>query len=240
MRIQFLHILTMAGRRITLILSGFRTISENSLSLLHPDEPDSSFATITSHDTFEFYEYCLANSIALFSLPSHATHVLQPLDVGILHLLTGTPPRKLTAGPPLSHSTPHSFPCVSEQGGKHSHHKISGQHRASAAPTPPTGPEPSATQSALCSSVPTRITTSTRTSLSSPSFPTSVLRLDTSLLLLRLHHLHWIIATISLRISVLHERWKLIYMWQKQSFTRLLPARSLPNEVGLCFTKLAI
>ena len=28
----------------------------------------------SSHDTFEFHEYCLANSIALFFLPSHATH----------------------------------------------------------------------------------------------------------------------------------------------------------------------
>ena len=36
----------------------------------------------SSHDTFEFYEYCLENKIALFFLPSHATHVLQPLDVG--------------------------------------------------------------------------------------------------------------------------------------------------------------
>ena len=37
----------------------------------------------SSHDTFEFYEYCLANSIALFFLPSHATPVLQRLDVGV-------------------------------------------------------------------------------------------------------------------------------------------------------------
>ena len=37
----------------------------------------------SSHDKFEFYEYCLANSIALFFLPSHATHVLQRLDVGV-------------------------------------------------------------------------------------------------------------------------------------------------------------
>ena len=47
-----LHIPTMAGRRISLVLNGFRTISENSLPPLHQDEPDSSFATTTgTHHT---------------------------------------------------------------------------------------------------------------------------------------------------------------------------------------------
>ena len=60
--------------------------------------------------------------------------------------------------------------------------------------------------------------------------------LDTSLLLRRLRRLHWMV-----RASVLlRERWKLVIMWQRQRFTRLLPARSLPRTVGLCISKLAI
>jgi len=39
------------------------------------------------HDNYEFYENCLANDIALFFIPSHATHILQPLDVGVFSLL---------------------------------------------------------------------------------------------------------------------------------------------------------
>ena len=41
----------------------------------------------SSHDTYEFIEYCLDNNIALFFLPSHSTHILQPLDVGIFEPL---------------------------------------------------------------------------------------------------------------------------------------------------------
>jgi len=37
----------------------------------------------SSHDNYEFYEHCLTNNIALFFFPSHTTHILQPLDVGV-------------------------------------------------------------------------------------------------------------------------------------------------------------
>jgi len=37
----------------------------------------------SSHDNYEIYEHCLANDIALFFFPSHVTHILQPLDVGV-------------------------------------------------------------------------------------------------------------------------------------------------------------
>lgn len=36
-----------------------------------------------SHVTYEFLEFCLEKNIILFFFPSHATHILQPLDVGI-------------------------------------------------------------------------------------------------------------------------------------------------------------
>jgi len=32
----------------------------------------------SSHDNYKFYEYCLANDIALYFFPAHATHILQP------------------------------------------------------------------------------------------------------------------------------------------------------------------
>ena len=43
---------------------------------------------------FEFCECCLEDSITML-LPSHATHVLQPLDLGLSHRLTGTAPKRL-------------------------------------------------------------------------------------------------------------------------------------------------
>ena len=36
-----------------------------------------------SHITYEFVSYCLERSILLLCLPSHSTHLLQPLDVGL-------------------------------------------------------------------------------------------------------------------------------------------------------------
>ena len=36
-----------------------------------------------SHGTIEFIEFCISNRIVLYVLPSNATHLLQPLDVGI-------------------------------------------------------------------------------------------------------------------------------------------------------------
>jgi len=36
-----------------------------------------------SHMTAEFLEYAIANKIRLFTFSSHATHLLQPLDVGV-------------------------------------------------------------------------------------------------------------------------------------------------------------
>ena len=37
----------------------------------------------SSHVTYEFIEFCLEKNIVLFFFPSHATHILQPLDVGV-------------------------------------------------------------------------------------------------------------------------------------------------------------
>jgi hypothetical protein len=37
----------------------------------------------SSHDNYEFYEHCLTNNIALLFCPTHATQILQPLDVGV-------------------------------------------------------------------------------------------------------------------------------------------------------------
>lgn len=37
----------------------------------------------TSHVAFEFLDYCLSHDIIVFCLPSHSTHLLQPLDVGL-------------------------------------------------------------------------------------------------------------------------------------------------------------
>ena len=36
-----------------------------------------------SHITYEFVEYCIQHNILLLCLPSHSTHLLQPLDVGL-------------------------------------------------------------------------------------------------------------------------------------------------------------
>lgn len=36
-----------------------------------------------SHVTYEFIEHCVHNSILLLCLPSHSTHLIQPLDVGL-------------------------------------------------------------------------------------------------------------------------------------------------------------
>lgn len=36
-----------------------------------------------SHITYQFIEYCIKHNILLFCLPSHSTHLLQPLDVGL-------------------------------------------------------------------------------------------------------------------------------------------------------------
>jgi transposase-like protein len=41
----------------------------------------------SSHDTKEFREFCLDHNIHLFFLPGHATHILQPLDVGVFGAL---------------------------------------------------------------------------------------------------------------------------------------------------------
>ena len=35
------------------------------------------------HIHIEFIEYCLDNSIIVYCLPPHSTHLLQPLDVGL-------------------------------------------------------------------------------------------------------------------------------------------------------------
>ena len=37
----------------------------------------------SSHVTYEFLEFCLEKNIILFFFPSNATHILQPLDVGV-------------------------------------------------------------------------------------------------------------------------------------------------------------
>jgi hypothetical protein len=37
----------------------------------------------SSHTTYEFFKFCLDNKIIPFCMPSHSTHHLQPLDVGI-------------------------------------------------------------------------------------------------------------------------------------------------------------
>ena len=85
---------------------------------------------------------------------------------------------------------------MSEQGGKHSHHKISGLHRASVVFTPSIGLESSATQSALYFSVPTPNRHLYANFALFAIIPhLSVLRLDTSLLMLELHLLHWMMAT---------------------------------------------
>jgi hypothetical protein len=36
-----------------------------------------------SHVTLEAVQYCEDNKIVLFCLPSHSTHILQPLDIGV-------------------------------------------------------------------------------------------------------------------------------------------------------------
>jgi hypothetical protein len=36
-----------------------------------------------SHITYDFVEYCIQRNILLLCLPSHSTHLLQPLDVGL-------------------------------------------------------------------------------------------------------------------------------------------------------------
>jgi len=39
-----------------------------------------------SHINYKFLTFCEANHVAVFCLPPHSTHLLQPLDVGLLHL----------------------------------------------------------------------------------------------------------------------------------------------------------
>ena len=124
----------------------------------------------SSHNTFEFYEHCLANSISLFFLPSHATHVLQPVDVGGFCIVPLDKYCSLevdgwTSQPlhtPLAKAD--FFPMYERARGKHSHHKISGLHGASAVFTPSIGLESSATQELSTFPYPPRTTTSTRTS----------------------------------------------------------------------------
>jgi len=36
-----------------------------------------------SHVTIEFMDYCETNQIALYCLPPHSTHIVQPLEVGL-------------------------------------------------------------------------------------------------------------------------------------------------------------
>ena len=40
-----------------------------------------------SHCTIEFFQYCIEHNIYPICLPSHSTHLLQPLDVGLFGLL---------------------------------------------------------------------------------------------------------------------------------------------------------
>jgi hypothetical protein len=42
-----------------------------------------------SHLTFEFFYFCLSHDIICICLPSHSTHILQPLDVGCFRSLQG-------------------------------------------------------------------------------------------------------------------------------------------------------
>ena len=107
------------------------------------------------------------------------------------HLLTGTAPRKLVIGPPLSHPTPPrpkptSLHCVSEQGERYSYYKKSGLHGAGVEFTPSIELESSATQSTLYFSIPT---SNHHLHANFALFATVphllVLRLNTSLLLLR-------------------------------------------------------
>ncbi|RPA99618.1 CENP-B protein, partial [Choiromyces venosus 120613-1] len=42
----------------------------------------------THVENYEFVKYAINHNIHLLCLPSHSTHVLQPLDVGIFSLLT--------------------------------------------------------------------------------------------------------------------------------------------------------
>jgi hypothetical protein len=42
-----------------------------------------------SHVTFEFFDFCISHDIICVCLPSHSTHILQPLDVGCFRSLQG-------------------------------------------------------------------------------------------------------------------------------------------------------
>ena len=37
----------------------------------------------TSHLTWEFFDFCLSHRVIPLCFPSHSTHLLQPLDVGL-------------------------------------------------------------------------------------------------------------------------------------------------------------
>jgi len=37
-----------------------------------------------SHITYGFVKFCMKHNILLLCLPSHSTHLLQPLDIGLL------------------------------------------------------------------------------------------------------------------------------------------------------------
>lgn len=51
-------------------------VKDNEWRMLIVDGHNSHFST-------EFIQYCEANKIALFCIPPHTTHILQPLDVGL-------------------------------------------------------------------------------------------------------------------------------------------------------------
>ena len=201
----------------------------------------------SSHDTFGFYEYCLANSIALFFLPSHATHVLQPLDVGVFAPLDKYCSQEVdgwTASQPLhTPLTKAEFFPMCEQARRKA---LTLQNIRSA--WSECGIHPfkrvrviSNPKYSLLFRAPLNHHLHANFALFAIAPHLLVLRLNTPLLLLRHHRLHWMITTISLRTSgLLHKRWKLISIWQRQSFTRLLPTTSPPSAARPCFPKLAL
>ena len=66
---------------------GFNWLKNHFARFCPPSKPGVTRLLLcdnhSSHDNYEFMEYCLNNNIALFFLPAHTTHILQPLDVGI-------------------------------------------------------------------------------------------------------------------------------------------------------------
>lgn len=67
-----------------------------------------------SHDTYEFKEYCNKLRIKVLFLPSHATHILQPLDVAVFSLLDWYYHQKVNdfvASQPL-HTPIHTGDCL--------------------------------------------------------------------------------------------------------------------------------